>query len=94
MSAQHNLLASLRTLGTNYAQTLPFGVYLDDDVNLDELEYERLLSGHTFKVNVAVICLKIIGAFILLPTMLIVSLLRKTKRVLRSSARPASERRA
>ena len=76
MSAQHNLLASLRTLGTNYEETIPFGVYLDDDVNLDELEYERLLSGYTMKVNLAVISLKIIAAFILLPTILIVSLLK------------------
>ena len=76
MSAQHNLLASLRTLGTNYEETIPFGFYLDDDVSLDELVYERLLSGHTMKVNVAVIFLKTICAFILLPTMLIVSLLR------------------
>jgi hypothetical protein len=75
VSAQHNLLASLRTLGTNYEETIPFGVYLDDDVNLNELEYERLLSSHIMKVNVAVISLKIIGAFILLPTFLIVSLL-------------------
>ena len=77
MSAQHNLLASLRTLGTNYEETIPFGVYLDDDVNLEELEYGRLFSGYTLKVNVAVICLKIICAFILLPTLLIVSLLRR-----------------
>jgi len=76
VSAQHNLLASLRTLGTNYEETIPFGVYLDDDVNLDELEYERLLSGYTMKVNLAVISLKIIAAFILLPTILIVSLLK------------------
>ena len=77
MSAQHNLLASLRTLGTNYEETIPFGVYLDDDVNLEELEYGRLFSGQTLKVNVVVICLKIICAFILLPTLLIVSLLRR-----------------
>ena len=75
MSAQHNLLASLRTLGTNYEETIPYGFYLDDDVNLDELEYERLFSAYIMKVNVTVISLKIIGAFILLPTFLIVSLL-------------------
>ena len=79
MSAQHNLLASLRTLGTNYEETIPFGIYLDDDVNLEELEYDRLLSGRTMKVNLVVICLKIICAFILLPTLLIVSLLRVKK---------------
>ena len=77
MSAQHNLLASLRTLGTNYEETIPFGIYLDDDVNLEELEYDRLLSGRTMKVNLVVIFLKIIFAFILLPTLLIVSLLRR-----------------
>ena len=76
MSAQHNLLASLRTLGTNYEETIPYGFYLDDDVNLDELEYDRLLSGRVMKVNVVVICLKIICAFTLFPTFLIVSFLR------------------
>ena len=69
------MIASLRTLGTNYEETIPFGVYLDDDVNLDELKYERLLSGHTMKVNLIVISLKIIGAFILFPTLLIAFLL-------------------
>ena len=70
MSSQHNLLASIRTLGSNYEDIIPFGIYLDDNEDITKLNLGRLTQGQY--LDLIIIAIKVIGVYIVFPILLFV----------------------
>ena len=70
MSSQHNLLASIRTLGSNYEDIIPFGIYLDDNEDITKLNLGRLTQGQY--LDVIIIATKVIGVYIVFPILFFV----------------------
>ena len=70
MSSQHNLLASIRTLGSNYEDIIPFGIYLDDNEDITKLNLDRLTQRQYLELTI--IATKVIGVYIVFPILLFV----------------------
>ena len=70
MSSQHNLLASIRTLGSNYEDIIPFGIYLDDNEDITKLNLDRLTQRQYLEL--IIIATKVIGVYIVFPILLFV----------------------
>ena len=70
MSSQHNLLASIRTLGSNYEDIIPFGIYLDDNEDITKLNLDRLTQRQYLELTI--ITTKVIGVYIVFPILLFV----------------------
>ena len=70
MSSQHNLLASIRTLGSNYEDIIPFGIYLDDNEDITMLNLDRLTQRQYLELTI--IATKVIGVYIVFPILLFV----------------------
>ena len=68
-SPQHGWFASIRTLGSQYEEIIPFGVYLSDSEDLTKLNYVRLTEQQSLEL--IVISVKIITTYIVLPTLLL-----------------------
>ena len=68
MSSQHNLLASIRTLGSNYEDIIPFGIYLDDNEDITKLNVARLTNRQYLEL--IIIATKVIGVYIVFPILL------------------------
>lgn len=70
MSSQHNLLASIRTLGSNYEDIIPFGIYLDDNEDITKLNLDRLTQRQYLEL--IIIATKVIGVYIVFPILLFI----------------------
>ena len=70
MSSQHNLLASIRTLGSNYEDIIPFGIYLGDNEDITKLNLDRLTQRQYLEL--IIIATKVIGVYIVFPILLFV----------------------
>ena len=68
MSSQHNLLASIRTLGSNYEDIIPFGIYLDDNEDITKLNLDRLTQRQYLEL--IIIATKVIGVYVVFPILL------------------------
>ena len=68
MSSQHNLLASIRTLGSNYEDIIPFGIYLDDNEDITKLNVARLTNRQYLEL--IIIATKVIGVYVVFPILL------------------------
>ena len=68
MSSQHNLLASIRTLGSNYEDIIPFGIYLDDNEDITKLNLDRLTQRQYLEL--IIIATKVIGVYVVFPIVL------------------------
>ena len=69
MSSQHNLLASIRTLGSNYEDIIPFGIYLDDNEDITKLNLDRLTQRQYLELTI--ITTKVIGVYVVFPILLL-----------------------
>ena len=68
VSKQQNWISTLRSLGTHFEEVIPFGIYLEDDVDLTKLKYVRMLQQQ-FSDGVVVL-LKVFLVFIVIPLIL------------------------
>lgn len=64
-SSQDGALSILRTLGTHFDNTIPFGPYLEDNVDISNLHHERFLRVQRFEI--IVIASKVIITYIVMP---------------------------
>ena len=49
VSKQHGWLSILRSLGTQFEEVVPFGIYLTDDEDLTQLTYVRMVNQQLFE---------------------------------------------
>ena len=49
VSKQHGWLSILRSLGTQFEEVVPFGMYLTDDEDLTQLTYVRMVNQQLFE---------------------------------------------
>ena len=69
LSEQHGWMSDIRTLGSQFEFGVPFGVYLDDDVDLKTLNYTRILTNN--RTRGFIILLKMIFVFVALPFLIL-----------------------
>ena len=74
VSKQQNWVATLRSLGSVFEEVIPFGIYLEDTQDLTKLEYVRLAD--LARTDAFIIAVKWLLAFIVLPFMLILCILK------------------
>ena len=74
ISSQQNIWAVIRTLGTHFETVTPFGIYLDDDVDISTLDYVRLIEQN--RPEAIIISLKFFSVFLILPVFLLLCILR------------------
>ena len=65
VSALQGWISDMRTLGTHFEFGIPFGIYLDDDYDLKQLNYSRLFEDQAFRRFI--IWMKMISVFVVLP---------------------------
>ena len=70
MSPQHNWIAIIRNLGTNYEEIIPFGAYLNDNEDITNLEYVRTLGKGVY-LGLFIIVTKLLLVFVIFPISLI-----------------------
>jgi len=69
VSGQEGWISDIRTLGTHYEFGVPFGIYLDDDVDLKTLNYTRMLDNQPFRGFI--ILTKMFLTFLILPCLIL-----------------------
>ena len=69
VSEQHGWMSDIRTLGSQFEFGVPFGVYLEDDVDLKTLNYTRILTNN--RTRGFIILLKMIFVFVVLPFLIL-----------------------
>ena len=74
VSKQEGWWADLRSLGTNFESTIPFGIYLDDDADLNQLNYFRLVEDQI--VHGLVIIVKLNLVFVAFPIIVLFSIVK------------------
>jgi len=74
VSEQQGWIAVLRSLGTCFDEVIPFGIYLSDDEDLENLEYVRLVEEEF--LNNFTMALKTFVVFIILPILLVFAFLK------------------
>ena len=75
MSPQHNWFATIRNLGTNYDEIIPFGAYINDNEDITNLNYVRTLGKGVYLGLVSIV-IKILTVFIIFPISLITIIFR------------------
>ena len=61
-------MASIRTLGSNYEDIIPFGIYLDDNEDITKLNVSRLTNRQYLEL--IIIATKVIGVYVMFPILL------------------------
>ena len=77
MSPQQNIWATLRTLGTHFETVIPFGIYLDDDVEISSLDYKRLHEQNNPERKI--VFAKVFLVYFVLPPLVLLVLLLKLR---------------
>ena len=62
-------MASIRTLGSNYEDIIPFGIYLDDNEDITKLNVARLTNRQYLEL--IIIATKVIGVYVVFPILLL-----------------------
>jgi len=75
VSPQHNWFATIRNLGTNYDEIIPFGAYINDNEDITNLNYVRTLGKGVY-LGLFSIVIKILTVFIVFPISLITIIFR------------------